>query len=280
MYLSSWFDYRVEYFKKKLHACKVNLKRVRYFPYSFTLTHKLRVNRRIQYSNILAILIHYIQAIKKAKDAEARKIVKNLKKVQESGHSQTREAELEDKLHQIRRLDVDSLWQTLCDTKNMDELEESTIFCSESPMVMEQIENMRNILVQIEHAQSQCPANDTTDGGTSIAPNSPRKDVGVKNTDSSTSKTDQKDRAPKKPKKAKNRMGQRARQRLAEKLHGISAKHKQNKHKNVQGSIMNTKTKKNSNPEVPLHPSWAAKKQQEAIKIDLTNVSSKKIVFD
>ena len=74
------------------------------------------------------------------------------------------------------------------------------------------------------------------------------------------------------PKTKKNRPGQRARRELWEQLHGSKANHIQ-KQKDIQNR------RKQTNKHSDLHPSWAAKKQQQE-KQEKVLFKGKKVIFN
>ena len=219
-----------------------------------------------------------MQAIKKAKDLRIRAIVKDLKRQKETGNSQ-KEANLEKELHHIKSTAIDSIWETLCDKKSLDSINEPDAFYKKSKPVVEQLENLTTVLAKIDEAQKGVDGDNKDSGNESeeVVKEPTSLDNGKH---AGSSKQSNEDVAKKKSMKPKNRMGQRARQRLAEKLHGSDAKHRQKIKDVPKTSRKDIKMKKKTTLEAPLHPSWAAKKQQESIKINVDSVSSKKIVFD
>lgn len=152
-----------------------------------------------------------------------------------------------------------------------DELDEDAIRVAGSQVVVDHVQGLRDIKEKLQEAKIN-----------PVAENMPPKpkqsqEDDLQRVEEKTVKASGKDAIPKsqdkvKRKKPKNRMGQRARQRLAEKLHGIDAKHKSSEKKKNQ-------TKKVT--EAPLHPSWAAKKEsKDMLAIHLHKPAGKKIVFD
>jgi hypothetical protein len=213
--------------------------------------------------------------MKKCKDLRIRAIVKDLKKQKQAGSSQ-KVYDLEKELQQIKRLDIEPMWIDLCNLKTLNSTNEQYPPFIRSELVMEHLENMKTIQGKIKEVQNGIAERDQDDGD-STAEKRIESTIDAKAVDMKKSKDGENKKKPKKP---KNRMGQRARQRLAEKLHGTAAKHKQKEANKPCISRKETKPNKKSEPELPLHPSWVAKKQMEAIKIHMNGVSSKKIVFD
>jgi len=178
---------------------------------------------------------------------------------------------LEEKLYRTKSIDIAQIWSVLCADGSQEELDEDSVRVAESQIVCDHVQALRDIEKNLQEAKMN-PVMDSL----------PSKPEEVQLGDSpmaeeKTEKADAKDAIPKsqdkvKKKKPKNRMGQRSRQRLAEKLHGVDAKHKSIEKKKDQ-------VKKVSEP--PLHPSWAAKKEsKDMLAIHLDKPAGKKIVFD
>lgn len=186
-------------------------------------------------------------------------------------------SQLEEELQSAKDVDIENLWESLCNVGNEPELDDLGKSISKASGVVEQQEHVREMLAKIEEVKNvaaneeqghkegkedvECPKRE----------NSVRREAKQKDSKKQPD-LPQTEKVTKK-KKPKNRMGQRARQKLAEKVHGSNAKHK-------QMAVEKKKSRKEKEQEIPLHPSWAAKKK-DTIKINLDAApSAKKVVFD
>ena len=186
-------------------------------------------------------------------------------------------SQLEKQLQSAKDVDIENLWESLCNADSEPELDEMGKSISKASGVVEQQEHVREMLIKIEEVKNDAVNGDKGDEKSKEDGESPKQEKSVQREAKQKDSKKQPDlpQAEKvtKKKKPKNRMGQRARQRLAEKVHGSKAKHK-------QMAVEKKNSRKEKEQEIPLHPSWAAKKK-DTIKINLDAApSAKKVVFD
>lgn len=143
--------------KRKVHACRVKIKRVRCMG-------KMQsaydcIDGLVEINTNFHICFIILQAIKKAKDFETRKIVRRLKQAKERSEENLVQ-QLEKELQEAREINIESIADTIddeCDDGNRTLLEDR-IF--KSKVVQKQLLDFSNLKEKLQRAIDTCLAGD------------------------------------------------------------------------------------------------------------------------